>query len=118
LVSAKAFAAPADPGSRYKATCASYQCGEKSYGILGGLSRAGKIIEEIGNSYHHWRMEGQRLVAETEESHLVRYFLAREPELFLECSEFTPIGQGFLSQIHGGFKELVLLRVTSVTLAY
>ena len=48
--------------------------------------------------FHVWRLEGERLVAETEESHSMRYFFPRELDLFLECSGFT------LVQL-GGFPE-------------
>ena len=44
--------------------------------------------------FHVWRLEGERLVAETEESHEVRYFFPRELDLFLECSGFAPIRVG------------------------
>jgi SAM-dependent methyltransferase len=44
--------------------------------------------------FHLWRLEEERLVAETKESHLVRYFFPKELELFLECSEFAPIRLG------------------------
>ena len=44
--------------------------------------------------YHVWRLEGERLVAETEESHTIRYFFPRELDLFLECSGFAPMRLG------------------------
>ena len=44
--------------------------------------------------YHVWRLEGERLVAETEESHAMRYFFPQELGLFLECSGFAPIQLG------------------------
>lgn len=44
--------------------------------------------------YHVWRVEGQRLVGETEESHLMRYFFPLELDLFLESSGFVPIRLG------------------------
>lgn len=44
--------------------------------------------------YHVWRLEGGRLVGETEETHSVRYFFPLELNLFLECSGFTPIRLG------------------------
>ena len=44
--------------------------------------------------FHVWRLEGERLVAETEESHLVRYFFPLELELFLECSGLAPVRLG------------------------
>lgn len=39
--------------------------------------------------FHVWQLEGERLVAETEESHPTRYFFPLELELFLECSGFA-----------------------------
>ena len=44
--------------------------------------------------FHVWRLEGERLVAETKESHPIRYFFPRELDLFLECSGFAPIQLG------------------------
>jgi SAM-dependent methyltransferase len=41
-----------------------------------------------------WRLAGGRLVAETEESHPMRYFFPLELNLFLEFSGFTPIRLG------------------------
>jgi SAM-dependent methyltransferase len=45
-------------------------------------------------SYHLWRMEGDRLRGETEETHLMRFFFPLELDLFLECSGFAPIRLG------------------------
>jgi SAM-dependent methyltransferase len=39
--------------------------------------------------YHLWHLEGERLVAETEELHLVRYFFPLELELMLSQSGFS-----------------------------
>jgi hypothetical protein len=44
--------------------------------------------------YHVWRLEGARLVGETEETHSVRYFFPLELNLFLESSGFTAIRLG------------------------
>jgi len=44
--------------------------------------------------YHVWRLEGERLAAETEEGHSMRYFFPRELDLFLECSGFAPVRLG------------------------
>ena len=44
--------------------------------------------------FHMWRLEGERLLAETEEGHSMRYFFPRELDLFLECSGFAPIRLG------------------------
>lgn len=44
--------------------------------------------------FHVWRLEGERLVAEKEESHSVRYFFPLELDLFLECSGFNLIRLG------------------------
>jgi SAM-dependent methyltransferase len=41
--------------------------------------------------YHVWQLAGERLVAETEESHPVRYFFPLELDLFLQCSGFALI---------------------------
>lgn len=41
--------------------------------------------------FHLWQLEGERLVAETEESHPMRYFFPLELALFLEDSRFTLI---------------------------
>lgn len=43
---------------------------------------------------HVWRLERGHLVAETEESHPVRYFFPLELELFLGCSGFVPLRLG------------------------
>jgi SAM-dependent methyltransferase len=45
-------------------------------------------------SYHLWRLEGERLTGETEETHLMRYFFPLELNLFLECCGFAPIRLG------------------------
>ena len=44
--------------------------------------------------FHVWRLEGEQVVAETEESHAMRYFFPRELDLFLECSEFALVRLG------------------------
>src|SRR5262245_41035468 len=45
-------------------------------------------------NYHLWRLEGDRLRAETEETHLMRFFFPLELKFFLECSDFAPIRMG------------------------
>lgn len=47
-----------------------------------------------GVSYHLWRLEGDQLIGETEETHWMRYFFPLELNLLLECSGFTPIRLG------------------------
>jgi SAM-dependent methyltransferase len=44
--------------------------------------------------YHVWRLEGERLAAETEEDHWMRYFFPRELELFLESAGFALVRLG------------------------
>jgi SAM-dependent methyltransferase len=44
--------------------------------------------------YRVWRLEEERLVAECEESHSMRYFFPRELDLFLECAGFVPVRLG------------------------
>jgi SAM-dependent methyltransferase len=44
--------------------------------------------------FHVWQLEGKTLVAETEESHWMRYFFPMELELFLKCSGFALIRLG------------------------
>jgi SAM-dependent methyltransferase len=44
--------------------------------------------------FHVWRLEGERLVDEKEESHAVRYFFPLELDLFLEYSGFNLIRLG------------------------
>ena len=44
--------------------------------------------------FHVWRLEGGRLVAETEESHSVRYFFPLEMNFLLEASQFAPLRVG------------------------
>jgi SAM-dependent methyltransferase len=44
--------------------------------------------------FHLWRFESGRLVAETEESHAVRYFFPPELNLLLQSSGFAPIRLG------------------------
>jgi SAM-dependent methyltransferase len=44
--------------------------------------------------FHVWRLEGERLAAEVQEDHQVRYFFPLELEFFLECSGFTLIRLG------------------------
>jgi SAM-dependent methyltransferase len=45
-------------------------------------------------SYHLWNLEGDRVVGETEEAHLMRYFFPQELSLFLEYCGFTLIKLG------------------------
>ena len=45
-------------------------------------------------SYHLWRINGDRLRGETEETHLMRFFFPLELDLFLESSGFAPIRLG------------------------
>ena len=45
-------------------------------------------------SYRLWRIEGERLVGQTEETHMMRYFFPLELNLFLEYSGFTPLRLG------------------------
>ena len=45
-------------------------------------------------SYRLWKIEGERLIGQTEETHLMRYFFPLELNLFLECSGFVPIRLG------------------------
>jgi SAM-dependent methyltransferase len=53
------------------------------------------IRHHIGTvHYHVWRLEGERLVAETEEKHQMRYFFPLELDLFLESSGFALIRLG------------------------
>lgn len=44
--------------------------------------------------FHVWQFEGSRLVAETEETHAVRYFFPLELKLFLEVSGLAPLRLG------------------------
>jgi len=44
--------------------------------------------------FHLWRLEEERLVAETQESHIIRYFFPMELELLLEFSGFAPVRLG------------------------
>jgi SAM-dependent methyltransferase len=45
-------------------------------------------------NYQLWRVEKERLVAETKERHSVRYFFPLELNLFMECAQFSPIRLG------------------------
>ena len=45
-------------------------------------------------SYHLWRLEGDRLAGETEETHLMRFYFPLELNLFLKCCGFAPIRLG------------------------
>jgi SAM-dependent methyltransferase len=40
-------------------------------------------------NYRVWGLEGRRLVGETEETHVMRYFFPKELDLFLECTKFS-----------------------------
>jgi hypothetical protein len=44
--------------------------------------------------FHLWRFAGDRLTAETEEVHPMRYFFPQELNLLLESAGFTPIRLG------------------------
>jgi|SRR5215471_6179663 len=45
-------------------------------------------------SYRLWKIEGDRLVRQSEETHFMRYFFPLELDLFLECSGFLPMRLG------------------------
>lgn len=45
-------------------------------------------------NYQLWRLEEERLVGQTEETHRMRYFFPLELDLFLEFSGFAPIRLG------------------------
>ena len=49
--------------------------------------------------YRLWQLKGDRLVAETEETHQVRFFFPLELELFLESSGFVPVRLGAFPDI-------------------
>lgn len=51
-------------------------------------------------NYHLLRLEGDRLVGETKESHLMRYFFPKELDLFLECAGFAPLRLGAFPRFH------------------
>jgi SAM-dependent methyltransferase len=44
--------------------------------------------------FHLWEIEGDRLVAETEEDHAMRYFFPKEIPLFLEAAGFSLVRLG------------------------
>lgn len=44
--------------------------------------------------YRLSRMESDRIVAEAEENHWMRYFFPQELNLFLQCTEFVPLRMG------------------------
>jgi SAM-dependent methyltransferase len=50
-------------------------------------------------SYRLWRIEGERLIGQAEETHLMRYFFPLELNLFLECSGFNPLRLGVFPEI-------------------
>ena len=66
--------------------------------------------------YHVWQLERERLVAETEESHAMRYFFPQELDLFLECSGFAPVRLGAFPEFDQGPDEMTW-NVLGVTLA-
>jgi SAM-dependent methyltransferase len=45
-------------------------------------------------NYRLWKLEGDRVRSQTEETHLMRFFYPLELKLFLECSGFAPIRLG------------------------
>ncbi len=55
-------------------------------------------LDVINNSctvgFHLWRMEREKVVSESEESHSLRYFFAPELNMFLQNSGFDPIRMG------------------------
>ena len=50
-------------------------------------------------SYRLWRIEGERLIGQAEETHLMRYFFPLELKLFLECSGFFLVRLGVFPEI-------------------
>ena len=44
--------------------------------------------------FHVWQLNNDRLVAETDETHLMRYFFLKEFRLLLECSGLSLLGLG------------------------
>jgi SAM-dependent methyltransferase len=58
---------------------------------------SGKLVIErhlCEVSYRLWRLEEERLVGQTEETHRMRYFFPLELDLFLEFSGFVPVRLG------------------------
>jgi SAM-dependent methyltransferase len=51
-------------------------------------------------SYRLWRIKGERLVGQTEETHWMRYFFPLELNLFLECCGFSPVRLGAFPEFH------------------
>ena len=49
--------------------------------------------------YRLWQLKGDRLVAENEETHQIRFFFPLELELFLESSGFVPVRLGAFPDI-------------------
>jgi SAM-dependent methyltransferase len=49
-------------------------------------------------TYHLWKVDGDRLIGETTETHLMRFFFPLELNLFLECSDFAPVRLGAFPQ--------------------
>jgi SAM-dependent methyltransferase len=47
-----------------------------------------------------WRLSGDRLLSETEEVHLMRYFFPQELQLFLECAGFALVRLGAFPEVH------------------
>ena len=44
--------------------------------------------------YHLWQMSGKRIVSETEETHVMRYFFPLELRFLLECAGFSSLRLG------------------------
>ena len=44
--------------------------------------------------YNLWQMSGKRIVSETEETHVMRYFFPLELHLLLECAGFSSLRLG------------------------
>jgi SAM-dependent methyltransferase len=49
--------------------------------------------------YRLWHLRDRRLVSETDETHLMRYFFPRELSLFLDCSAFSLVRLGAFPDI-------------------
>jgi len=81
------------PSDRIKITCTEE---ERVLRVASGELRVAQQLCTV--RYHILRLAGERLLAETQETHVMRFFFPMELDLLLASSAFTPIRVGAFPQ--------------------
>jgi hypothetical protein len=86
----------------FEAAWAAY-CWRK-YGVAVSNGTVALEILDVGQQtctvrYRMWHLSGKQVIAETQESHVVRYFFPQELAFLLECAGFTLIRLGTFPEL-------------------